>query len=70
MLMPTGNARIGGTSFIPFQRVSHRRNDIKAIKTLSVPQMVSNPQVEKNIYSKISKELGKRFEHYTERYFK
>lgn len=70
MLMPTGNAHVGGTSFIPFQRVSHRRNDLKAIKTLSVPQMVSNPQVEKNIYSKISKELGKRFEHYTERYFK
>ena len=70
MLMSTGNAHAGGTNFIPFQRVSHRRNDLKAIKTLSVPQMVSNPQVEKNIYSKISKELGKRFEHYTERYFK
>ena len=70
MLMSTGNAQAGGTNFIPFQRVSRKRNDIKAIKTLSVPQMVSNPQVEKDIYNKLSKEIGKRFEHYTERYLK
>ena len=70
MLMHTGNKKEGGTNYIPFQRQSKNRKDIKAVKTLSMPQMVSNAEVEKNIYSAISDKLGKRFEHYVDRYYK
>lgn len=70
MLMGTGNKKVGGTDYIPFQRVSKDRNDIKAIKTLSMPQMVSNPQVEEKIYAAISEKLGKRLNHHVDRYMK
>ena len=36
MLMGTGNAREGGTNYIPFQRKSTRRTNIQAIKTISL----------------------------------
>lgn len=68
MLMHTGNRVAGGTNYIPFQRQSQRRDDLKAIKTLSMPQMVSNEEVQKNINERINTELGKRFEHYIDRY--
>lgn len=68
MLMHTGNKQPGGTNYIPFQRQSKNRNDLKAVKTLSMPQMVSNEKVEKNIANAINENLGKRFEHYCELY--
>ena len=68
MLMHTGNKKAGGTNYIPFQRQSQRRNDLKAIKTLSIPQMVSNPKVEENIQAAISEKLGERLTHHFERY--
>ena len=68
MLMHTGNKQEDGTNYIPFQRQSKDRNDIKAIKTISMPQMISNPKVEKEIYAAIGDKLGKRFDHYTEQY--
>lgn len=68
MLMHTGNKQAGGTNYIPFQRQSKDRKDIKAIKTISMPQMVSNPQVEEQIYKSISEKLGKRLDHHVKRY--
>ena len=68
MLMGTGNKKVDGTNYIPFQRQSKDRKDIKAIKTLSMPQMVSNPQVEEQIYKTISEKLGKRLDHHVDRY--
>lgn len=68
MLMHTGNKQEGGTNYIPFQRQSKDRNDLKAIKTISMPQMISNPKVEKEVYAAISDKLGKRFDHYTDQY--
>lgn len=65
MLMSTG-----GTNYIPFQRQSQNRKDLKAIKTLSMPQMVTNEKVEKNIADAINEKLGSRFDHYVEQYFK
>ena len=62
MLMPTG------TTYIPFQRKSVRRNDVEAIKTLSLPQMVSSDRTEEAIQQAISEGLAKRMEHYTKRY--
>lgn len=68
MLMHTGNTKVDGVNYIPFQRVSKNRKDVKVIKTLSVPQMVTNPRVETAIYYDINEKLGKRFDHYVDMY--
>ena len=64
MLMHTGNTKAGGTSYIPFQRKSTDRKDVEAIKTLSLPQMVSSERTEANISNSINENLGKRLEHH------
>lgn len=58
MLMRTGS------TYIPFQRKSTRRSDVEAIKTVSVPQMVSNEKVAPNIAKSINENLDKRLDHY------
>ena len=68
MLMHTGNTKEGGTSYIPFQRKSVKRNDVEAIKTISLPQMVSSKRTEEGIQRAISEGLGKRLDHYMNRY--
>ena len=68
MLMHTGNTKEGGTSYIPFQRKSTDRNDIKAIKTVSLPQMVSGNRTHAGITKTINDNLGKRLDHYMNRY--
>lgn len=68
MLMHTGNKQAAGTNYIPFQRQSQRRDDLKAIKTVSMPQMVSNEIVHRGINEAIDTNLSKRFEHYMSRY--
>lgn len=68
MLMGTGNTKVDGVNYIPFQRQSQNRKDIKAIKTVSLPQMVSNPKVDENIRQSVNEKLGKRFNHYCEQY--
>lgn len=62
MLMHTGNAQAGGTSYIPFQRKSTNRKNIEAIKTLSLPQMVSSERAAPNISKAINEGLEKRLE--------
>lgn len=52
-----------GTKQIPFQRTGTARLPINPIKTVSVPQMITNETVEENIYKRISEELGKRLDH-------
>lgn len=68
MLLSTGNRQENGTNYIPFQRVSQDRNDIKAIKTVSLPQMVDNPQVRQNIDATIQTQMSQRLEHHMGRY--
>ncbi len=68
MLMHTGNKQAGGTNYIPFQRKSQNRKDIKAIKTISLPQMVSSERTKDNISKAINEGLDKRLAHYMERY--
>ena len=53
-----------GTIQIPFQRKGDDRLPINAIKTVSVPQMITNDVVAKNIHKRINDELGKRLEHH------
>lgn len=64
MLMHTGNAHAGGTDYIPFQRKSTSRTDVHPIKTISLPQMITNEKVAPNIYKAIDEKLGKRLEHH------
>lgn len=64
MLMHTGNAHAGGTDYIPFQRKSTSRTDVHPIKTVSLPQMITNEKVASNIYNVIDEKLGKRLEHH------
>lgn len=54
MLMPTGG------TYIPFQRKSKNRSDVEAIKTLSLPQMVSSERTQEGINRAISEGLEKR----------
>lgn len=64
MLMKTGNRQAGGTDYIPFQRKSTNRTDVHPIKTVSLPQMITNEKVASNIYNVIDEKLGKRLEHH------
>lgn len=62
MLMHTGNKKVDGTNYIPFQRKSTRRSDVEAIKTLSLPQMVSSGRTAPNITKAINEGLSKRLD--------
>lgn len=60
MLMPTGARSAEGTQYIPFQRKSTDRKDIEAIKTISLPQMVSSDRTSEAINRAINEGLQKR----------
>lgn len=68
MLMHTGNAKSEGTNYIPFQRKSKDRDNVEAIKTLSLPQMVSSKRTEEGIQTAINNGIGKRLDHHMKRY--
>lgn len=65
MLMPAAK---GSSTYIPFQRKSKARNDVEAVKTLSLPQMVSSERTEEGIYKAINEGLSKRLDHHMERF--
>lgn len=54
--------RANGGQYLPFQRVSKRRDDIKAKKTISLPQMVGSKRTSDNIQAAINEKLGKRLD--------
>ena len=58
MLMRTGNI------YIPFQRKSTNRKDVEAIKTISLPQMVSSMRTAPQIQQAINDGLEKRLDHH------
>lgn len=60
----------GGAGNIPFQRTGTGRTPIKSIKTVSVPQMVTNEKVAEKITENINKNLGKRLQYHLERELK
>lgn len=60
MLMSTGTADENKTKYIPFQRKTKDRNSIEPIKTLSVPQMISNPKVWKNVNKTLAENINKK----------
>lgn len=54
--------------YLPFQRVSGNRHDIKAIKALSTPQTVGSKRTEPDIQKTIEKNIIPRLEHNLTRY--
>lgn len=68
MLMHTGAGSVDKTQYIPFQRKSKNRSDVQAIKTISLPQMVSSERTALNIQKAIDENLEKRLDHYMNRY--
>ena len=63
ILMSTGNTRSEGTNYIPFQRMSERRLDLKKFTTVSVPQMITSERTHDAIMDKLYTETSKRLEH-------
>ena len=60
--------RANGGQYLPFQRKSTKRSDIEAVKTISLPQMVSSERTAEGIQRAINEGLGKRLDHYMDRY--
>lgn len=60
--------RANGGHYLPFQRKSTDRKDVEAVKTISLPQMVSSERTAEGIQKAISEGLGKRLDHYMNRY--
>ena len=67
ILMGTGNAKEGGTNWIPFQRMSTTRTDLKKFTAISVPQMITSEQTGPKILIKIQEETAKRLKHNLDR---
>ena len=59
--------RAKGGHHLPFQRKSTNRKDIKVIKTISLPQMVSSERTKESIGKTISDNVEKRLKHHMER---
>ena len=66
---PVFMASVKGARAIPFQRVPET-DKMESIKTVSLPQMVDNDEVQKGIGKAIDEKLGKRFDHYSNMYLK
>ena len=58
-----------GGSVLPFQRTAEGRTPIEAVRTLSVPQMISG-RAKDTIEELIAANLEKRFEHYIQQAMK
>lgn len=56
-----------GTTEIPFKRKTAKRLPIEAIRTVSIPQMITNEKVSTDIQARIDELLTKRLQHNTER---
>ena len=56
-----------GTTQIPFKRTTKKRLPIEVIKTVSIPQMITNEKVSEDIQSRMDELLATRLKHNTER---
>lgn len=63
-LAPSGAA---GTTEIPFKRTTEKRLPIEALRTVSIPQMITNETVSADIQKRIDELLTTRLQHNTER---
>ena len=60
----------GGGTEIPFQREGDSRYPIRSVKSVSVPQMITNKDVSESIQKRVNEELDKRLQHNIERFSK
>lgn len=67
ILMGTGNAKVDGVNWIPFQRQSKQRTDLKKFTAISVPQMITSEQTSGKITTKLQEETAKRLQHNLDR---
>ena len=63
-LAPSGKE---GTTQIPFKRAGKKRLPIEAIRTVSIPQMISNENVSADIKARMDELLMTRLQHNTDR---
>ncbi len=63
ILIGTGNSM----NYIPFQRISRQRSDLKKFTAISVPQMITSEMTSNNIMAKLQEETAKRFQHNLDR---
>ena len=56
-----------GTAQIPFKRTTEKRYPIEAIRTVSIPQMITNEKVSEDIQARMDELLAKRLEHQAKR---
>ena len=59
----------GGERYLPFQRKEDTRYPIDVIRTVSIPQMITNEKVRGEIQQKIDHEALKRLKHNAEEIF-
>ena len=67
ILMGTGSAKADGVSWIPFQRMSRERTDLKKFTAISVPQMITSDLTSERIMTKLQEETAKRLQHNLDR---
>ena len=68
ILMGTGNTQGEGTNYIPFQRMSTRRLDLKKFTTISVPQMITSERTHDAIMDRLHVETSKHLEKHFNRF--
>ena len=61
-------ASMNGSPVMPFQRTAQKRQEVKSMRSVSIPQMITNDKVAKDIDERINVELGKRLQHHLDRY--
>ena len=70
ILMGTGAKDEDAVKYIPFQRVSKKRTDLRKFTSISVPQMIENPKVNMAIYDDLNKYAIERPNHHVKRFAK
>ena len=61
-------ASMRGSPAMPFQRSSQKNQTVKSMRSVSIPQMITNDKVAADINKRIDTELGKRLQHHLDRY--
>lgn len=57
----------GGDKYIPYQRKGSKRTPIEAIKTVSIPQMITNEEAGEDIVKNVNEGIEKRLHHHLDR---
>ena len=61
-------ASMNGSPVMPFQRTAQKNQTVKSMRSVSIPQMITNDKVAKEINERIDKQLGRRLQHHLDRY--